>query len=98
MTPPDPRLGLYGAMARRSRSGAPVGADAPLSAREALSLFTTNAAAIAGWGGERGRIAPGYLADLVLWDRDLSAVEDPGEVLEARVLATFLAGDLVHEG
>ncbi|MBI4236092.1 MAG: amidohydrolase [Chloroflexi bacterium] len=98
VAPPDPRLGLYGAVARRSRTGAPVGADPPLSPTEALPLFTSDAAGAAGWGGERGRIAPGYRADLALWDRDLSAVREPEEVLNAQVWATFLGGTLVHGG
>jgi predicted amidohydrolase YtcJ len=97
--PPDPRYGLYGAMARRSRLGAgPVGDDPPMSAAEALLLFTANAAQVAGWGRERGRIAPGYLADMALWDRDWHGADDPEEVLKAKVAATFLGGELVYQG
>ena len=47
-----------------------IGADESrwLSAREALRMTTEHSAQALGWGGQLGRIAPGFRADLVLLD------------------------------
>jgi N-acetylglucosamine-6-phosphate deacetylase len=52
---------------------------------EALTTVTTTPARAIGVDGERGRIAPGYVADLVLLSSDL------------RVSATIAEGELVYE-
>ncbi|VWM19565.1 Uncharacterised protein [Collinsella intestinalis] len=46
--------------------------------------------------GELGQIAPGYLADFVVLDRDITAC-DPSEIQGARVVATYVAGERVYE-
>jgi imidazolonepropionase len=56
-----------------------------LSPAEALSAATVNAAQVLGLGGEVGRLAPGYRADLVLVDAP-----------DWRHLAYHLAGDVVR--
>ena len=43
----------------------------------------------------RGRLVPGYLADLVVLDRDPLAVE-PEELREIQVVATMVGGRWVH--
>jgi imidazolonepropionase len=55
-----------------------------LSPAEALSAVTVNAAHVLGCAHDRGRIAPGYRADLVLLDAP-----------DWRYLAYHLAGDTV---
>lgn len=58
---------------------------------DALRIYTAGSAAATGREGELGQIAPGYLADFVVLDQDLTAV--PAEEIQAtRVLATYLAG------
>lgn len=39
-------------------------------------------------------VAPGYLADFVLLDRDITAC-DPSEIQGARVVATYVAGERI---
>jgi predicted amidohydrolase YtcJ len=39
----------------------------------------------------QGRLAPGYLADLVVLDRDVYKVA-PMEILDARIVATMVDG------
>jgi N-acetylglucosamine-6-phosphate deacetylase len=51
---------------------------------EALATVTTTPARAVGVDGERGRIAPGYVADLVLLSSDL------------RVSVTIAEGELVY--
>ena len=55
-----------------------------LSPAEALSAVTVNAAHVLGFAGDRGRIAPGYRADVLLLDAP-----------DWRYLAYHLAGDVV---
>jgi hypothetical protein len=43
----------------------------------------------------RGKLLPGYLADLVVLDRDLLAIE-PEELPEVQVVATMLGGRWIH--
>ena len=43
----------------------------------------------------KGRVAPGFLADLVVLDRDPGAVA-PEEIREVKVTMTFAGGKLVY--
>jgi predicted amidohydrolase YtcJ len=62
---------------------------------EALRATTVNPARLTGDGHRRGKLLPGYLADLVVLDRDPLAVT-PQELPETRVVATMVAGRWVH--
>jgi len=42
-----------------------------------------------------GSLQPGKLADLVIWDRDLRAVETAEDVRRLKVQATYLGGRCV---
>ena len=73
------------------------GADA-MSAREALRIATRGGAEVLGRGGELGQIAPGYRADIAIWD--MAGLEAAGNWDPAALL---LAGptqvrDLLVEG
>ncbi len=67
-----------------------------INAAEALRIYTAGSAAATGREGELGQIAPGYLADFVVLDRDVTA-SDPSEIQGARVVATYVAGERVYE-
>lgn len=91
---PDPRLGLWAAVTRRPPEGtAHEGWNLPeaLTLAEAIAGYTTWAA----WAGFeedwRGAIAPGYAADLTVFDRALDPA-DPASILQARVVRTVVAG------
>ena len=91
---PDPRLGIWAAMTRRTPAGTPAGGwNAPeaLTAAEAVAGFTAGAAFAAFEEGWRGAIAPALAADLTVIDRDLAAVA-PKDVLRARILRAVVAG------
>jgi predicted amidohydrolase YtcJ len=93
---PDPRLGLWAATTRRTPEGSPPEGYNPqerLTPQEAVAGYTTWAAWAAFEETYRGRIAPGYLADLTIFDRD---VTQEGEVLAARVLRTVVGGKDVY--
>ena len=91
---PSPLLGMWAAVTRRTPQGTPPGGWNPaerLTPAEALAGYTGWAAYAAFEEDWRGRIAPGYAADLTLLDRDPTA-DDPAAFLQAKVLRTVVAG------
>ena len=94
MAPPDVVSGLYGAVARRTRSGRVLPGEETVSIGEALAMYTTGAAWATFAEGERGSIAPGGLADLVLLSGD--PADCPAEeVLTLRPELTVVGGRVV---
>jgi predicted amidohydrolase YtcJ len=91
---PDPLLGVHVCLNRTPLdAGLP---DQRLTLDEAIAGYTTWAAYAGHAEHEQGRLAPGYLAELVLLDRDL--YETPAETLrEARVALTVVGGNVVFE-
>jgi predicted amidohydrolase YtcJ len=66
-----------------------------VSAEQALALYTTGAAQVA-MAPDRGRLAPGCVADLAALEVDpLSATAEACR--DAGVHATLVAGELVHD-
>jgi predicted amidohydrolase YtcJ len=93
-----PLLGFYAAVTRRDASGKPPGGWRPgeaLSRREALALFTSDAAFAAFEEKWRGRIEAGYAADLTILGRDPLTVPE-GEIPEIPVSMTVVGGRIVH--
>lgn len=78
---------------RLTPSGEVYGPDERITAAEALAAYTTGSAAATGTGHLKGRLAPGYLADLVFLDQDPTAV-DPSNISATRVLATMVGGQI----
>jgi len=95
---PNPLAGLYAAVTRQTVAGTPEGGFPErvhrLSMQEALAGFTTGAARAVHQEDRRGRLAPGYFADLTVIDRDPFEVP-PAELLSARVLMTVVNGEVV---
>jgi predicted amidohydrolase YtcJ len=86
---------LYAAVARRTRSGE-FTPDQRMTFDEAVRAFTETAAYAAFEEGWRGRVAPGFAADLTVLDRDVT--RDPASALAgARAAMTVVAGRVVFE-
>src|SRR5690606_37297041 len=68
--PYEPLSGVKSCATRRTRKGRVLGEHQRISTGEALALFGTGAAAAAGEERRKGRLAPGYLADLVVLGAD----------------------------
>jgi predicted amidohydrolase YtcJ len=66
-----------------------------LTLEEALQATTVNAAWLARDEHRRGKLLPGYLADLVVLDRDPFAIP-PDELPQVEVVATMLGGRWTH--
>lgn len=94
VAPLDPLTGVDAAVQRHTIDGANPGGWHPeqrVGIEDTLIAYTSTAA-FAGFQEDRlGRIAPGYLADLAVFDRDLLTVP-PSEYLGAKVLRTFVDG------
>lgn len=96
----SPLLGIYAAVTRQDLAGKPPGGWYPaerLTRREALKLFTGDAAYAEFAEGRRGKIAPGFDADLTVLDCDvISDPLPPAEIPKAKVLLTVVGGEIVY--
>ncbi|MFS0894112.1 amidohydrolase [Microbacterium sp. 179-I 3D3 NHS] len=96
--PHEALANMYVASTRASaldRSVAAVHPQFALPLTAAIGHGTRDAAASVGDGAWRGRIAPGYAADVVVLDTD-PFVEGEAALLEARVVETIVAGRVRH--
>jgi len=64
---------------------------------EALRGYTLGPAYTAGKEDRLGKLASGYLADLVVLDRDVYAIP-PAEILNLQIIATMVGGSWRHGG
>ncbi len=100
VAPMDPILGIYAAVTRRSADGKNPGGWVPeqkISVEEALRAYTTGGAYAVFAEGRRGQLKPGYLADLVLLDHDLTRIP-PEEIAQVKVVTTVMGGRVVFSG
>jgi predicted amidohydrolase YtcJ len=99
VAPIDPILGIYAAVTRRTLDGKhPDGwiPEQKIGVDEALRAYTGGNAYAVFAEKARGRLAPGYKADLVLLDQDLTRI--PPEAIErAAVRATVVGGKVVFQ-
>jgi len=95
---PNPFWGLYAAVTRRRADGSPSREgwrpEQRLSMQEALEGFTTGAAYAAYAEDRLGRLAPGFLADLIVLKSDPFTC-DVEDVKDLRSSATMIGGDWV---
>ena len=64
---------------------------------EALRAYTSGDAYAVFAEKERGKLVPGYKADLVVLDRDLTAIP-PEQLEKAQVRTTIMNGKVVYSG
>lgn len=103
--PIEPLPNIQAAVTRRRLDGSPgpegwhSGNDGRgrLTVAEAIEGFTIGAAYAGGMEGRLGRLAPGYLADLVVLDRDIFA-DEPMDIGGTGVAGTMVGGKWVHRG
>ncbi|WP_298405256.1 amidohydrolase [uncultured Chloroflexus sp.] len=96
---PDPLRGIQVACTRGKLDLSPLESDFPdqrLTVAEALAGYTTWAAYAGFREHELGRLAPGYVADLVLLDRDITC-GPPDQIAAAQVMLTMVGGKVVFE-
>ena len=91
----NPFLGIYSAVTRRDYEGNPEGGWNPqecLTLEEALELYTVGASYATFEEGFKGRIQEGYLADFIVLDRDIFAI-DEAELKDVKVMVTYVGGE-----
>jgi predicted amidohydrolase YtcJ len=91
----DPLLGIRAGVARTLDEREAWHPDQALTVEQALHATTVAPAWLARDERRRGKLVPGYLADLVVLDRDPLACE-PEELAEVQVVATMLGGSWTH--
>jgi predicted amidohydrolase YtcJ len=94
VVPMEPLRLVWSAVNRVSSSGAPIGPDQRITARQALRAVTIDAAWQHFEEAEKGSLEVGKLADMVILSR--SPLEDPERIDEIRVLETVIGGRTVH--
>lgn len=96
-----PLAGIHAAVTRRRANGDPSPdgwtPDARIDVIEAIRAYTVAPAYAASVEDRQGKIANGYLADLVVLDRDPLAVP-PADLHALHVEATMVAGQWMHGG
>ncbi len=91
----DPIAGIVAAVRRTLDARPAWHPEQALTVEQALLATTVGPAWLARDERRRGKLVPGYLADLVVLDRDPLAIP-PDELPEVQVVATMLGGRWVH--
>jgi predicted amidohydrolase YtcJ len=95
----DPIYGLHVAVTRCTPDGDPPGGWIPeqkISVQDALSAYTYGGAYASFDEQVKGRIAPGYLADIIILSKDLFSI-DPLIIHQTKVALTIVDGKIVHQ-
>ena len=96
--PITPFRGVYAGVTRTNEAGSrSYFPQDKLAIGEVLFAYTQGSAYAEFSESYKGKLAPGYVADFVVLDRDLTAIP-AGEILSTRILRTVVDGRTVFEG
>ncbi|MGB6159447.1 MAG: amidohydrolase family protein [Acidobacteriaceae bacterium] len=94
--PITPYRGVYCGVTRENEAGTmSFHPEQKLTIGETLYAYTQGSAYAEFAEGWKGKLAPGYVADFVVLDRDLTAIP-PHEILGTKVLRTVVGGETVY--
>jgi predicted amidohydrolase YtcJ len=99
VAPATPLEGIYAAVTRRTLDDKNPNGWVPeqkIGVEDALRAYTTGGAFASFEEDEKGALAPGMLADVVIVDRDLTAIP-PETIREARIMYTIVGGRIVFD-
>jgi hypothetical protein len=97
VVPDNPLVGIYAAVTRKAESGQELLPEEGVSTRQALAMYTINAAYASFEEDIKGSITPGKLADIVVLSNDPAQVL-PEQIKDIKVEMTILGGKVVWEG
>lgn len=92
---PNPFYGIWCAVTRQTFLGNRLVPEESITVKEALRLYTTNAAYSGFEEGIKGSIEPCKLADLIVIDRDILTIPEH-QIRDIQVDMTILDGKIVH--
>jgi predicted amidohydrolase YtcJ len=96
--PLNPMEGLYAAVTRKDRLGEEGNGWFPeqkLAMEEAIKYYTWGSAYAQFMDDRKGMIKPGYLADIVIVDKDLLTIPE-NEIMKTKVDYTIVGGKVVY--
>ena len=94
--PVTPFRNIYAGLTRMSEDGRKTYPGQKLTIEQIIAAYTTGSAYAEFDEKEKGRLAPGMLADFVVLDNDITAALPP-KILETKVLRTVVGGKTVYE-
>tara|TARA_B100000519_G_C14119524_1_gene379748 strand:- start:401 stop:898 length:498 start_codon:yes stop_codon:yes gene_type:complete len=95
----NPLFEFYAAITRQNHDGFPENGfqnQECVSPIEALKMMTSWGAYAEFQDFKKGKIIPGFLADLTILSDDITMV-DPSKILNIETIATIVAGDFVYQ-
>src|SRR5262249_8903382 len=99
VAPLNPLLTIYAAVTRRTIDGKHTDGwvpDQKTSVEEAVRAYTIGSAYAEFQESDKGTLARGKLADIVILSRDIFKI-DPVEIEQAQVVTTIMDGRVVYE-
>ncbi len=96
VVPVDPLIGIQTMVTRKDRLGVDAWQEERVSIEEAIRAYTVNAAFASFAEKTRGRLAPGMVGDVTIFDRDLRAM-DPDQIITAKADFTIAEGEVVWD-
>ena len=93
---PDPMLGIFSAVERKTASGSVLAANESIQVLEALQSYTAASARASGIASQVGTIMPGMYADMVLFEGDIASAR-PERLIGLQPVMTMLGGRVVWE-
>jgi predicted amidohydrolase YtcJ len=94
----SPLWGMHAAITRQDKEGQPEGgffAKERVTWKQALEMYTVHGAYAAFSEARKGRLAPGMVADVTIFEGDPSKIV-PKELLTMKVANTIVAGQIVY--
>ena len=95
----DPMRGLHIAVTRTNPDGYPEGGWVPeqkIRLDQALKAYTYSGAYSSFEEAKKGLIAPGFLADIIVYSKDLFLI-DPTKINDAKIILTVFDGKIIYD-
>jgi predicted amidohydrolase YtcJ len=92
----NPFVGLYSLVTRRTYKGTLIAPQEAVTREEALYAYTVSGAWLTREEGIKGPLAPGFLADIAVLDRDYFSCPEE-EIKDIRVEMTVIDGKVAYQ-